>query len=145
MSEKIFDAHVHVYPDAIADRARVALGKFYNFEVPGKGTYDGYIEECRENQTSGFLVFSVATTAHQVKSINDYIADRVTAARAEGFEAVGFAAMTLKIEKSAHKTRKAQVLEFGALQGGTYMLQAFVGLGITVILFLFTHMFPPFL
>lgn len=53
--------------------------------------------------------------------------------------AVGFAAMTLKIEKSAHKTRKAQVLEFGALQGGTYMLQAFVGLGITVILFLFTR------
>lgn len=93
MSEKIFDAHVHVYPDAIADRARVALGKFYHFEVPGKGTYDGYIEECRENQTSGFLVFSVATTAHQVKSINDYIAGRMTAARAEGFEAVGFAAM----------------------------------------------------
>ena len=53
--------------------------------------------------------------------------------------AVGFAAMSLKTEKSAHKTRKAQVVEFGALQGGTYMLQAFVGLGITVILFLLTR------
>lgn len=49
--------------------------------------------------------------------------------------AIGFAAMTLKTEKSTHKTNKAQILEFGALQGGTYMLQAFVGLGITVILF----------
>ena len=53
--------------------------------------------------------------------------------------AIGFAAMTLKTEKSTHKTNKAQVVEFGALQGGTYMLQAFVGLGITLILFLLTR------
>lgn len=93
MKEKIFDAHVHVYPEAIADRARVALGKFYNFPVPGAATFDGYIEECRENETTGFLVFSVATTAHQVKSINDFIAARASDARALGFETVGFAAM----------------------------------------------------
>ena len=53
--------------------------------------------------------------------------------------AIGFAAMSLKTEKAQHKTNKAQVLEFGALQGGTYMLQAFVGLGITILLFLFTQ------
>ena len=53
--------------------------------------------------------------------------------------AIGFAAMSLKTEKSTHKTNKIQVLEFGALQGGTYMLQAFVGLGITLILFLLTR------
>ena len=53
--------------------------------------------------------------------------------------AIGFAAMTLKTEKSTHKTNRAQVVEFGALQGGTYMLQAFVGLGITLILFLLTR------
>lgn len=53
--------------------------------------------------------------------------------------AIGFAAMTLKTEKSKHKTNKAQVVEFGALQGGTYMLQAFVGLVITITLFLITR------
>ena len=53
--------------------------------------------------------------------------------------AIGFAAMTLKTEKSKHKTHKAQVLEYGALQGGTYMLQAFVGLLITISLFLITR------
>ena len=53
--------------------------------------------------------------------------------------AIGFAAMSLKTEKSNHKTNKIQVVEFGALQGGTYMLQAFVGLGITLILFLLTR------
>lgn len=53
--------------------------------------------------------------------------------------AIGFAAMSLKTEKSTHKTKGTQVLEFGALQGGTYMLQAFVGLGITIILFFLTR------
>lgn len=53
--------------------------------------------------------------------------------------AIGFAAMSLKTEKANHKTNKTQVLEFGALQGGTYMLQAFVGLAITIGLFLITR------
>ena len=53
--------------------------------------------------------------------------------------AIGFAAMSLKTEKSNHKTSRIQVLEYGALQGGTYMLQAFVGLGITLVLFLLTR------
>lgn len=53
--------------------------------------------------------------------------------------AIGFAAMSLKTEKSTHKTKGAQVLEFGALQGGAYMLQAFVGLGITIALFFITR------
>ena len=53
--------------------------------------------------------------------------------------AIGFAAMSLKTEKSTHKTRKIQVVEFGALQGGCYMLQAFVGLGITIAFFTLTR------
>ena len=53
--------------------------------------------------------------------------------------AIGFAAMTLKTEKSSHKTKNVQVFEFGALQGGCYMLQAFVGLGITLVLFWLTR------
>ena len=53
--------------------------------------------------------------------------------------AIGFAAMTLKTERVEHKTQKIQVLEFGALQGGTYMLQALVGLGVTIALFFLTQ------
>lgn len=53
--------------------------------------------------------------------------------------AIGFAAMTLKTEKSKVKARKCQIIEFGALQGGCYMLQAFVGLGITIVFFLLTR------
>ena len=53
--------------------------------------------------------------------------------------AIGFAAMSLKSEKSNHKTNPVQVIEYGALQGGTYMLQAFIGLGITLLLFAITR------
>ena len=53
--------------------------------------------------------------------------------------AIGFAAMSLKTEKSNHKTDPVQVVEFGALQGGTYMLQAFAGLSLTLVLFLLTR------
>ena len=53
--------------------------------------------------------------------------------------AIGFAAMTLKTEKQNHKTRKIQVLEFGALQSGCYMLQAFIGLAITLGLYFLTR------
>ena len=53
--------------------------------------------------------------------------------------AIGFAAMSLKSEKSNHKTNPVQVMEYGALQGATYMLQAMVGLGITLVLFFLTR------
>lgn len=52
---------------------------------------------------------------------------------------IGFAAMTLRNEKKDTKASKSQVLEFGAMQGGTYMLQAFMGLLITILLFLITR------
>ncbi len=53
--------------------------------------------------------------------------------------AIGFAAMSLKTERTTHKTRRVQVFEYGALQGGAYMLQAFVGLGITLLMFILTR------
>ena len=53
--------------------------------------------------------------------------------------AIGFAAMSLKTEKTTVKTNGAQVVEYGALQGGTYMLQASVGLAITIVFFLLTR------
>lgn len=53
--------------------------------------------------------------------------------------AIGFAAMSLKTNRSTHKTSHTQIVEFGALQAGCYMLQAFMGLGVSLILFLLTR------
>ncbi len=52
---------------------------------------------------------------------------------------IGFAAMGLKTEKTNARTKKVQAVEFGALQGGSYMLQAWFGLLITILLFLLTR------
>ena len=51
---------------------------------------------------------------------------------------IGFIAMSLKTEKAKNKVGIVKVFENGALTGGTYMLQAFVGLAITIVIWLFT-------
>ena len=51
---------------------------------------------------------------------------------------IGFIAMTLKNEKAKNKTDKLKAVENGAMTGATYMLQAFVGIAITILFFLFT-------
>lgn len=53
--------------------------------------------------------------------------------------ALGFIGMSLKTVKTKNKTGFIKSVENGLLTGGTYMLQAFVGLAITVILFLMTR------
>ncbi len=90
---KVFDAHTHTYPEAIADRAVVALGKFYDFAPQGKGTYADLIKSGSEAGYNGFLLFCVATNAHQVPHVNDSIAALTKDARARGFDCVGLAGM----------------------------------------------------
>ncbi len=57
---------------------------------------------------------------------------------------LGFAAMTLKTVRKTDSP-KGKVFEFGALQGGSYMLQAFVGLGATLILFFLSRKAIPYI
>lgn len=88
---KVFDIHTHTYPEAIAERAVVNLGKFYNFVPEGKGTYNDLVSQAEENHVGGYLLFSVATNAHQVQKVNDSIAALAQRSRDEGFLTVGFA------------------------------------------------------
>ena len=90
---KIFDIHTHTYPEAIADRAVTALNAFYSFVSEGDGTYKGLTAGAKESGVEGFLLFSVATNAHQVTKVNDGIAAQVAASRKEGFKTIGFAGM----------------------------------------------------
>lgn len=68
---KIFDIHAHIYPDAIAERAVRAISEGYdNFEMHGDGRLKTLLE--RAGITS-IAVHSVATGAHQVESINQFV------------------------------------------------------------------------
>lgn len=87
---KIFDIHTHIYPDAIAERAVDALGKFYNFVPEGNGTYNDLASHCKYNGVSGFLLLCVATNAHQIHRVNESVISAVRKGREDGFEAYAF-------------------------------------------------------
>ena len=70
---KIFDSHTHAYPDEIAEKARINLGKFYEFDVPNSPTVTDLLNSQRGSESSGFALFSVATTPEQVVKINNWL------------------------------------------------------------------------
>ena len=75
----IVDAHCHIYPDKIALKAVKAVETFYP-TLPGDsldGTCATLIRSGAENGVTHFIVHSVATTPHQVSSINRFIAQSV--------------------------------------------------------------------
>ena len=75
---EIIDAHAHIYPEKIAEKATVAIGDFYDIkmEMPA-GTTDRLIEDGSRVGVSRYVVHSVATTAHQVRSINQFIKSEI--------------------------------------------------------------------
>ncbi len=73
---KIFDAHCHIYPAKIAQKAAQATAAFY--DSLGE-TYDGTVQTLFANSgdITMHLVQSVATNPAQVRSINEFIAREV--------------------------------------------------------------------
>lgn len=69
----IIDIHAHVFPDKIADKASIGIQNFYNIPVAYNGTLDKLVEVSDEAGVDKMVVFSPATTPHQVQSINDFI------------------------------------------------------------------------
>ena len=77
---EIIDAHAHIYPEKIAAKATDTIGLFYDIkmEMPA-GTAEKLLEEGARAGVTRYVVHSVATTAHQVRSINDFIKREVDA------------------------------------------------------------------
>lgn len=73
----VIDAHCHVYPEAIAQKAAMATGKFYGEQPFGKGTIADLTENGKKAGIDKFIVQSVATTKAQVRKINEFIAGEV--------------------------------------------------------------------
>lgn len=73
---KIFDAHCHIYPAKIAQKAAAATAKFY--DNLGE-TFDGTVQTLFtvSDGITMHLVQSVATNPAQVRSINAFIAKEV--------------------------------------------------------------------
>ena len=73
----IIDSHCHIYPEKIAERAIAGTDSFYGVVSTEHGTGRELIEKSEQYGIDRFVVQSVATTAKQVKSINEFIAGEV--------------------------------------------------------------------
>ena len=70
----IIDAHAHIYPQKIAGKATEVIGEFYDIKMSlPAGTAERLLENGKSAGIDRFVVHSVATTAHQVDSINAFI------------------------------------------------------------------------
>lgn len=74
---RIINAHCHIYPDVIADRAVKGISDFYSIDVPFDGTANGLIAEGERYGVVHYLVQSVATKTSQTTSINTFIGQQV--------------------------------------------------------------------
>lgn len=70
---RITNSHTHIYPGKIAQKATEAIGIFYELPMSKIGTAEQLIKDCQPVGVEKYLVCSVATTAKQVVSINDFI------------------------------------------------------------------------
>ena len=73
----VIDAHCHIYPEKIAERAVGGTDKFYGVVSVNKGTITDLLERGDKTGVDKFIVQSVATTPKQVKSINEFISNSV--------------------------------------------------------------------
>jgi len=87
---KIIDAHAHIFPSKIAQRAVESIGKFYDLPMVENGSSERLIKSGEKFGVEKYLVCSTATKAEQVEPINDFIYEECQA-NADKF--VGFATL----------------------------------------------------
>ncbi len=78
-SYRVIDAHCHIYPPKIAAAAVRGTDTFYDLHSVYDGTTTDLLARGEAAGFDRFIVQSVATTPHQVKSINEFIAAEVNA------------------------------------------------------------------
>ena len=72
--KQIFDIHAHIYPDALAERAVHAISHtFYSVPIAQDGRLGTLLSDMAWAGITTTAINSVATTAHQVESINRFI------------------------------------------------------------------------
>ncbi len=72
---RIIDAHTHIFPDSVAEKATVATAEY--FDLPEPPNHHGTVRELDETLAQAgidyALVFSAATSPRQVKSIHRFL------------------------------------------------------------------------
>lgn len=96
MPYRIIDAHAHIFPEKIQEKAVLSIGDFYGVKMKheGEGTSEGLLCSGKRAGVDKYLVCSTATTAKQVIPINDFIASECE----KHNEFIGFGTMHPSLE-----------------------------------------------
>ena len=72
---RVIDMHTHIFPEKIAAKATVATAEYFDLPEPPNhyGSVAELVEALGQAGIERAMVFSAATTAHQVEHINRYI------------------------------------------------------------------------
>jgi uncharacterized protein len=73
LDHPVIDFHAHIFPEKIAQKAVVAIGRYYDIPMCGKGTADDLVAEGSKIGVQKYIVHSSATIPEQVVPINDFI------------------------------------------------------------------------
>ncbi len=74
---KIIDAHAHIFPEKIANKAVQSISDFYETPMKHSGYAESLVKSGNKIGVDNYLVFSTATKAEQVESINNFILEQV--------------------------------------------------------------------
>ena len=102
------DAHAHIYPEKIAQRAVESVRQFYLVEqmYAQKGTVENLLSYTKTSPITHFIAHSVAVKPKNVESINNFIAQ----CAAEHPEIIGFMAMHQDFEDPETEINRAMGL-----------------------------------
>lgn len=74
---KVADIHAHAFPDKLAEKATKSISSFYDYEDKKDTSFVASAANLaaleREAGVSRFVMCNSATSAHQVRSINDFL------------------------------------------------------------------------
>ena len=105
------DAHAHIYPDEIADKASRSTADFYEMEMNCDGRLRTLEERGKLAGIDKHVVLGVAVTPERVESINNYLM-RTVAARPDRL--IGFGAMHPEYQNVRAELRR---IKAGGLKG----------------------------
>lgn len=109
---KIIDAHAHVFPEKIAEKAVTSIGEFYDIPMRGNGTSEMLLKSGATIGVEKYLVCSTATKPQQVEPINDFIYGECQKHQ----EFVGFATLHPFMDHLEQEIERIQSLGFKGIK-----------------------------
>ena len=100
---RILNAHTHIFPQKIAEKAANAIGDFYGIQMSFPGDAENLLADGRAFGVEKYMVCSTATTPQQVQSINDFIHSQCE----QYGEFIGFATLHPNMDGIAEEVERA--------------------------------------